>query len=125
MGAMRGERGEGKLSAILWLAFFAAVAYAIFHVGPVYYDHYNLVDKMNELARAPKWSHPDDKIYDMLMKYCREQRLDGYVRRNSFTVSTVDTGRRISVGYTRETEVLPGWKHTFNFSKQVEQPLIY
>jgi hypothetical protein len=124
MGAVR-ERGEGKLSAILWLAFFAAVIYAIFHVGPVYYDHYNLVDKMNELARAPRYNHPDDRIYDLLGKYVRENRLEGYVRRNSFSVSTVDTGRRISVDYTREAEVLPGWKHTFNFNKVVEQPLIY
>jgi hypothetical protein len=125
MRADGGERGEGKLSAILWLAFFAAVAYAIFHVGPVYYAHYNLVDKMNELARAPKWSHPDDKIGDMLMKYVREERLDSYIRRNSFSISTVDTGRRITVDYSREAEILPGWKHTFAFNKQVEQPLIY
>lgn len=120
-----GERGEGKLSTILWLAFFAAVIYAVFHIGPVYYDHYNLVDKMNELARAPRYSHNDDKIYDMLLKYVRGERMESWVRRNSFTVSTVETGRRISVDYTREALILPGWKHTFTFSKMVDQPLIY
>ena len=119
------ERGEGKLGTILGLALLAAVAFAGFHVGPVFWAHYNLVDKMNELARAPKWSHPDDKIYDLLQKYVREERLDGFITRTSFTVSTVDTGRRISVAYHRQTEILPGWKHDFQFSKQVDQPLIY
>ncbi len=120
-----GERGEGKLSAILWLAFFAAVVWSLFHVGPVYYDHYNLVDKMNEVARSPRYSHPDDKIYDLLMRHVREERLDTYIKRNNFIVSTLETGRRITVDYQRETEILPGWKHTFKFNKQVDQPLIY
>jgi hypothetical protein len=122
-GLMRreGERGEGKLTMFLWLAFFAAVVFAAWHVAPVYIDHYALVDKVN----APKWSHPDDKINELLMKYVREERLDGWVTRNSFTISTVDTGRRITVNYHREVEILPGWKHDFKFSKQIDQPLVY
>ena len=119
-----GERGEGKLGAILWLAFFAAVAYSIFHVAPVYYDHYNLIDKMTEMARAPRWSHNDDKIYDTLIRYTRQEGMDIYVKRNNFTVSTGDGSRRISVTYERTAEILPGWKHIFRFSKQVDQPLI-
>jgi hypothetical protein len=118
------ERGEGKLSAILWLAFFAGVIFALFHVGPVYYDHYNLVDKMNEMARAPKWSHPDDKIYDTLVKHVRQEGMDAFIKRNNFTVSTADTSRRISVDYERTAEILPGWKHVFRFTKMVETPLI-
>lgn len=119
-----GERGEGKLTAILWLAFFAAVVWAIFHVAPVYYDHYNLADKMTEMARAPKWSHSDDKIYDTLQKYTRQEGMDRWVKRNNFLVSTADTSRRITVEYEREAEILPGWKHVFRFLKEVEQPLI-
>ena len=119
------ERGEGKLSTVLWLVFFAALVYAIFHVAPVYIDHYTLVDKMNEIARAPRWNHPDEKIYDLLMKHVREERLGQWIFRNSFTVSTVETSRRITLDYARETQVLPGWKHTFKFSNQVDQPLVY
>lgn len=119
-----GERGEGKLAGILWLAFFAAVIWAVFHVVPVYYDHYNLMDKMTEMARAPRWSHPDDKIYDTLQKYVRQEGMDGWVKRNNFLVQTADTSRRITVEYERETEILPGWKHIFRFAKVVEQPLI-
>jgi hypothetical protein len=29
------------------------------------------------------------------------------------------------VDYRREAEILPGWRHTFNFHNQVDQPLIY
>jgi hypothetical protein len=119
-----GERGEGKISAILWLAFFAAVVWAGFHVVPVYYDHYNLVDKMTEMARAPKWSHSDEKIYDTLQKYVRQEGMDTWVRRDNFVISTADTSRRITVNYERETEILPGWKYTFRFNKIIEQPLI-
>jgi hypothetical protein len=119
-----GERGEGKLAGILWLAFFAGVIYALFHVGPVYYDHYNLVDKMNEMARAPKWSHNDDKIFDLLTKFTREEGMSQWVKRNNFTVTTMDTSRRISVDYERPADILPGVKHVFRFSKIVEAPLI-
>ena len=119
-----GERGEGKVVGILWLAFFAGVLWALFHVGPVYYDHYNLIDKMTEMARAPKWSHNDEKIYDTLVKWTRQEGMDPFIKRNNFTVSTVDTSRRISVDYERTAEILPGWKHLFKFTKQVEQPLI-
>ena len=119
-----GERGEGKVVGFLWLAFFAGVLYALFHVGPVYYDHYNLVDKMTEMARQPKWSHTDDKIYDVLIKYARQEGIDRYVKRNNFTVNTADGSRRITVDYERTAEILPGWKHLFKFTKQVEQPLI-
>jgi hypothetical protein len=124
MSALR-ERGDGKLGAILWLAFFVLIVYAIWNVAPVYIQHYALVDKTNELARAPKWNHPDDRIYDLLMKYVREERLDAYVQRNSFSISTLETSRRITLGYNREAQILPGWKHTFKFTNQVDQPLVY
>jgi hypothetical protein len=119
------ERGEGKMGTIFGLLLLAGVLFAVFHVGPVFWDHFQLVDKMNELARAPRWNHPDDRIYELLQKYVREERLDAWVGRNSFTISTVETGRRISVVYHRQTEILPGVKYDFQFNKQVDQPLVY
>ena len=119
------ERGEGKLTALLWLVFFAAVVFAAWKVAPVYIDNYALADKMNEIARSPRAITSDEKIMDMLMKYVREERLDSYIQRSQFEVSTLETSRRIRVNYNRTTEVLPGWKHTFNFRPQADQPLIY
>lgn len=119
------ERGEGKLGVILSLALLAGAIFAGFHVIPVFYDHYNLVDKMNELARAPRYSHSDDRIYELLVTFTRQERMDPFVQRANFTVLTVEGNRRVSVNYHRETEILPGWKHDFKFSKEVVQPLIY
>ena len=118
------ERGEGKLGTIFGLALLAGAIFAGFHVVPVFYDHYNLIDKMTEMARAPKYNHPDDVIYDKLVKYTREERIDQFIKKANFSISTVDTSRRITVNYEREVEILPGWKHNFKFDKTVEGPLI-
>ena len=122
---MSSERGEGKLSSLFGLAVFAAAVLALWNVGPVYIDDFALKDKMNEIARAPRGTHTDEKILEMLMRYVREERLDGYVQRTAFKISTLETSRRITVDYARQAQILPGWKHTFTFHNQVDQPLIY
>jgi hypothetical protein len=122
---MSSERGEGKLSSLFALAIFAAAVLALWNVGPVFIDDFALKDKMNEIARAPRATHPDEKIMDMLMRYVREERIDGYVQRTAFKISTLETSRRITVDYKREAQILPGWKHVFSFHNQVDQPLIY
>jgi len=122
---MRSERGEGRLSSLFGLAVFAAAVLAVWNVAPVYIDDFALKDKMNEIARAPRGTNTDDKVMDLLMRYVREERLDGHIQRSSFKISTLETSRRITVDYRRAGEILPGWKHTFNFHNQVDQPLIY
>jgi len=119
------ERGEGKLSGFIWLAVFLAAAFAAWNVAPVYIDHYALKDKMTEVARAPRGTNPDEKLLDQLSRYVRENRLEAFLRRESFKISTLETGRRIAVDYERTVNVLPGWEKTFTFSEYVEQPLIY
>ena len=122
---MSSERGEGKLSSLFALAVFAAAILAMWNVAPVFIDDFSLKDKMNEIARAPRGTHTDDKILELLMRYVREERIDQYVQRTAFKISTLETSRRISVDYTREAQILPGWKHKFTFHNQVDQPLIY
>lgn len=122
---MSNERGEGKLGTIFGLAIFAAAVLAVWNVAPVYIADFALKDKMNEIARAPRGTNTDEKILDQLVRYVREERLDAYVNRGAFKISTLETSRRITVDYSRETEILPGWRHTFNFHNQVDQPLIY
>jgi hypothetical protein len=80
---------------------------------------------MNEIARAPRGTTNDEKVADQLMRYVREERLDRFVQRPAFKISTLETSRRITLDYQREAQILPGWKHTFNFHTQVDQPLIY
>jgi len=123
---MGNERGEGKLSSLIWLALFAALAYAGWNVGPVYYANYSLADKMNEVARLPRALNPDGKLLDDLMKHgVNEFGLQQYVTRDCFKINTYEGGRVITCEYDREAEVLPGWKKTFHFANKVDQPLIY
>jgi hypothetical protein len=121
----RNERGNGKLGSILSLALIVAFAYAAWNVAPVYIDHYGFTDKVNEIARTPRYKAPsDDRIMDLLMKEVRERRLYDWIRQQNFKISTVETSRQITVTYERTVEVLPGWKHTFKFKFTADQPLV-
>jgi hypothetical protein len=121
----RNERGEGKLGGLIALALIFGAGYATWHVAPAYMDHYDFVDKVNEICRTPKYKAPqDEKIVDMLMKEVKNRRLDTWIGRNSFKVSTVDTGRRITLIYEREVEILPGMKKTLKFNFTADQPLV-
>jgi hypothetical protein len=118
------EKGEARLSSIIWFVAIIAFGYAVWHVAPTYIAGYNLVDKMNEMARAPKYNHPDEKILDLLMKEVRERRLEKWIVRSDFKVQTYENSRRIDVEYDVPLEVLPGYKRTFHFKHNVDQPII-
>lgn len=121
----RDQKGEGRLGSIIWFVVIVGLGIAGWNVGPVYFNNYALSDKMNEIARIPRTRNADEKIMDALMKEVRERNLDPYIKRTDFRVSTEEFRRRIHVEYTRTVDVLPGWKKTFNFVNDVEQPLIY
>ena len=118
------EKGEARLSSIIWFLALVAFGYAVWHVAPTYIAGYNLVDKMNEMARAPKYNHTDEKILDLLMKEVRERRLEKYIVRSDFKVQTYENSRRIQVEYDVPLEVLPGFKRTFHFKHEADQPII-
>ena len=118
------EKGEAKLSSMIWLVVLIGFAYAVWHVGPIYFAGYNLVDKMNEMARATKYNHSDEKILDTLMKEVREERLEQWITRSDFKVNTYENSRRISVEYDVPIDVLPGYRRTFHFKHEVDQPII-
>jgi hypothetical protein len=120
-----GQRGEGKLSGIIWLVALGTIAFATWNVAPVYMANYSLVDKMSEIARLPR-HNKDEKLQEMLWKQgVVEFGLQMYLPQGSFKISTYDQGRTITCEYDREAEVLPGWKKVFHFENKVEQPLIY
>lgn len=119
------QRGEGKLSGLIWLAAFAAAGYAGWNLFPVYFANYSLQDKMIEVSRLGRSMNPDEKILDMLMKEIRELDLTPYIRRADIRIATEEQRRRIWVGYEREVEVLPGWKKRFTFNIAADQPLLF
>jgi hypothetical protein len=122
---MRSQRGEGRLSSIIWLLVLAALAWAAWNVAPAYIANFSLNDKMNEIARTPRGPKSDERVVELLTKYVREQRLDPYIDPKMFQISTVETNRQIRLEYDREVEILPGFKKVLHFTNKVEQPLIF
>lgn len=118
------QRGEGKAGGLIWLVIFLAAGYAAWNLIPVYWAHYDFVDKVNEICRTPKWRANDERILEMLMKEVHSRRLDDWIKQGSFKVSTTDTGRRIMLSYEREVVILPGWKRVLKFDFTSDQPLI-
>jgi hypothetical protein len=125
MGRPGREIGEGKLGTIFWLAVVAAVLYAGFNVGPVYFADFALNDKIGEIGRQPRGLASDEKIYDQLVKYVRDEGLSNYITRESFHVSTLEGHRIVTCQYSRTVNVLPGWSRTINFSNKTDQLLPY
>jgi hypothetical protein len=119
------ERGEGHLGGLILLVLLLVVGLAAWNLVPVYYDHYDFKDKVNEICRAPRYkARNDEAIMEMLMKEVRERRLTQWIGPENFEVSTTDTSRQIRVYYEREVEILPGFKRTLKFEYTSDQPLI-
>ena len=125
MGRMR-EMGEGRLGGIILLAVVVAVGLAAWNLVPVYYDHYDFVDKVNEICRTPKYRtrNGDEDIKKMLMDEVVRRRLTPWIGPESFDIQTTDHNRTIRLYYERETEVIPGFKKNFKFDFTADQPLI-
>ena len=122
----KSERGEGKLGGLVLLVALIAGGLAAWHIIPVYYDHYDFVDKVNEICRTPRYKvrKGDEDIKKMLMDEVSKRRLNAWIGPESFAINTTDSSRQIELYYERECEVLPGFKKTFKFSFKADQPLI-
>ena len=120
------EKGEGKLGGLILLVVVLAGGLAAWNVAPAYFDHYDFVDKVNEICRTPKYRvrGGDEGIMKMLMDEVTKRRLGQWIGPESFTVTTTDHDREIQLYYEREVEVLPGWKKTLKFAFTADQPLI-
>jgi len=122
----KSERGEGKLGGFILLAVVFAVGLAAWNVVPVYFDHYDFIDKVNEICRTPPYKarKGDESIKEMLMDEVRKRRLTRWIGPESFLVTSTASSRQIELYYEREVEVLPGFKKTFKFDFKADQPLI-
>jgi hypothetical protein len=121
------EKGEGKLGGLILLVVLLALGMAAFRVIPVYYDHYDYIDKVNEICRAPRhvtMRGGDETVMKLLMDETRKRRMDQWIGPESFKISTTDHDRQIQLYYEREAEILPGWKKTFKFEYTADQPII-
>ena len=119
-----GERGEGRIGSIIGLIVFAAVCLAAWNTVPAFIADYTFADKLHEFARMNRYQFRDDDIRTLVMKEAGKQRIDVYLGRDGCKILTRETSRTIDCKYTRQVEILPGWKHTFSFTPSADQPLI-
>ena len=122
----KSEKGEGKLGGFILLVVVMAAGLAAWNVVPVYYDHYDFVDKVNEICRTPahKARQGDESIKKMLMDEVSKRRLGTWIGPESFSVTSSASSRQIELYYEREVDVLPGFKKVFKFDFKSDQPLI-
>jgi len=120
------EKGEVRLGGLISLVLVLALALAAWHVAPAYLDHYDFIDKVNEICRTPRYKARagDESIMKMLTDEVAKRRLGQWIGPESFTISTVETSRQIQLYYEREVEILPGWKKTLKFEYTADQPLV-
>lgn len=122
----KSERGEGKLGGLILLVVVLAGGLAAWNVVPVYFDHYDFIDKVNEICRTPPYKarQGDETIKKMLADEVSKRRLGTWIGPESFAITTSANSRQIQLYYEREVEVLPGFKKTFKFDFTADQPLI-
>lgn len=123
MRSRQGERGAGWVGTIFWLAVLGAMGYAGLNVVPTYIAHYTLADRVNEVARSPR-NRSDDQLRTDIYRSAAEQKLDRYIDKRGIEIRTSEVGRRITLSYDVELQILPGWKRNFHFDIESDQPII-
>jgi hypothetical protein len=94
-----GERGAGKLKAILYTVILILLIYSAFKIIPVYVGDYQLSDKMQETARfAVVNRYNEEQIRDTIFKEI--QSLEIPAKRDDIKVSSSQSVVKISVDYT-------------------------
>ena len=118
MNSTRGQRGEGRLKAIIYTAILAGAVYVAVKVVPIYVADYQLKDKISEQARfAVVNRYTDDQIKDILFKTIQD--LDIPAKRDDIKVQATNHGLSISVNYSVPVD-LAVYKTELNFSPSSE-----
>ncbi|HXP22786.1 MAG TPA: hypothetical protein VN807_01555 [Candidatus Sulfotelmatobacter sp.] len=113
-----GERGEGRLKALIYTAILVIGVYLAFKLVPLYVAQYQLKDKMEEQARfAVVNRYSDDQIRDNLFRVIQD--LDIPATREDIKVASTTHGISISVAYTVPVDLLV-YKTDLNFSSTSE-----
>ena len=118
MNSTRGQRGEGRLKAIIYTGILAAAVYVAVKVVPIYVAEYQLKDKISEQARfAVVNRYTDDQIKDILFRTIQD--LDIPAKRDDIKVQATNHGLSISVNYSVPVD-LAVYKTELNFSPSSE-----
>ena len=119
------ERGEGKIGTFIFFGLLVAIGMAAWNVIPVYYEHYDFTDVVEEVCRTPLYKARTPAIIkSMLMKGVQGRQMGRWIGPENFQISTNARSRQITLRYERKAKVLPGWEKVFKFEYTADQPLI-
>lgn len=113
-----GQRGEGKLKALIVTALIVFGIYAAFKLVPPYLAEYQLADKMQETARYAQVSnYSEDQIREEVFKTVED--LDIPVTKDQIKVVAGRPVTRISIDYTVPVNLL-FFQTTLHFTPSAE-----
>jgi predicted membrane protein len=114
----RTESGEGRLKALVYLAFLIAAVFLAIKVVPAYVANYQLKDKMSEQAKfAIVNRYTEDQIKDNIFRTIQD--LDIPAQRDDVKVANTNHGIEISVSYTVPVDLYV-YKTDLNFATSSE-----
>jgi hypothetical protein len=114
----RGQRGEGRLKAFLYLAFLVAGVFVAVKLVPSYVSDYQLKDKITETAKfAIVNRYTDEQIKDNIFHTIQD--LDIPATRDDIKVTNTNHGIAISVTYTVPVDFI-FYKTDLNFDTSSE-----
>jgi len=103
--SLRGQRGEGKVKAILYTAILLAAIYATVKLLPPYIANYQLSDKIQEIARFGIVNrYKEEQIRDEVFKTVKD--LDIPLKREDIKVSVDRSVVKISMDYTVPVDLM-------------------
>jgi hypothetical protein len=112
------ERGEGRLKALIYLAFLIIAVFVAFKTVPAFVGNYQLKDKMSEQARfAIVNRYSEDQIKDNIFRTIQD--LDIPATRDDVKVANTNHGIEITVTYSVPVDFLV-YKTDLNFDTSTE-----
>lgn len=110
------ERGRGRLSLLLWFAFFGVLVFLAFKLVPPYMNNYQFEDKVREEAHFAGVNRKDpDTIRDDIFKQMHMLEIPAH--REDIHIENTDAGLHISLDYTVVVDV-PGYQFHLHFHPQ-------
>ena len=114
----RGQRGEGRLKALIYFVVLIVAVFVAYRIVPVYVQDYQLKDYVAEQAKfAVVNRYTEEQIRDNVFR--KIQDLDIPARRDDVKVQNTNNGLMITVNYTVPVDFLV-YKTDINFSPSSE-----
>lgn len=110
------------IKTIIKLAIAGLALFAMYHIGTVYWDHYQFQDSVQELAQFADNQTPDQirvKILDLAN--ARDIPLDP----DDLTVTHANHKTEVTAKYSREVMVLPRYPRVWDFTVHVTVITLY